>query len=518
MPLNTRMPKGKPLTDQRGDWFGVGLVRRTGRSFSFSGMVRTMASGLAGLLYAGSLAACLSQVSEPPLVVTQVPVEKKTAEQDVLDQRYPAGSRVVRVSPSHKPSEVLILSAGLIASGDPLVSVDGKIVYFAGKVASGGDWQIYSVSSSGGQPKPITTMVGGTMDPAIVGNGDLIFSSPVPKRGETWKPGSKPAALYRQHSGEAAQRLTFGVMAAVEPTVLRDGTILFVSARVVPGASNTPRLGLFTINDDGTEVTPYAVDNDGPSWVRRPRELGEGRIGFLTSTEPDSRMQRAETVRSARPFASRGPLFSFPSSACHAIEPDGQGNVLVCLETRGLMGRSMSGSCAVFRVSREARELSQPIFDDPAWNEVEALPLIERSKPMGHVSAIKPALKTGTILCLNANFTRPSAANSARKAMRVRVLARFNEDKESDLGEVALQADGSFMATVPAETPLGFETLDEQGQIIQKLPPSVWLRPGENRSCLGCHEPYNRSPRNVRPIAAGLPAAKLGEKISAAAP
>ena len=75
-----------------------------------------------------------------------------------------------------------------------------------------------------------------------------------------------------------------------------------------------------------------------------------------------------------------------------------------------------------------------------------------------------------------------------------------------------LRADGSFLAEVPADTPLGFESLDADGRVLHRLAPSLWLRPGENRSCLGCHQPYNRSPRNLRPIAASFPPILLKEK------
>ena len=40
---------------------------------------------------------------------------------------------------------------------------------------------------SGGKPKQVTFARGGAMDPAILPNGDLIFSSPVPTPGELWK-------------------------------------------------------------------------------------------------------------------------------------------------------------------------------------------------------------------------------------------------------------------------------------------------------------------------------------------
>lgn len=476
-------------------------------------------TGLFALMMTLVLAGCRHQTPDGTLVLTQIPLETKSTEKtpDILDALYPPGSRVVCVAPPYRPGEVRVLSSGLIAAGSPLVSTDGKRVYFAGKARLGGAWQIYETPGGGGRPRAVTALEGGAMDPAILGKGDLIFSSPVPKLGETWRT-PKPSALYRQSPGGTPQRLTYGVTGAVEPTVLRDGTILFVSALVTASTNEPTQLGLFTINDDGTEVTAFALDHDGAPWVRRPRELFDGRVGFLAmAAESGAGGIWAEGVRAARPFASRSRLFSFSSGSCRSVEPDSQGALLVCLETRGLSGRSMSGSYAVYRVGSEMKELGAPLFHDPAWHNLEAVPLAARPKPMGHVTAIKPALKFGTILCLNANFTRPSLANASNglavaKVGRVRVLARNGSNSEQVLGEVALQADGSFMATVPAETPIGFEALDDQDRVVRRVPPSVWLRRGENRSCLGCHEPYNRSPRNVRPIAAGLPPVNLAEK------
>ena len=65
------------------------------------------------------------------------------------------------------------------------------------------------------------------------------------------------------------------------------------------------------------------------------------------------------------------------------------------------------------------------------------------------------------------------------------------------------------MAEVPADVPLGFDALDEQGRVLRHEPPLIWVRPGENRSCIGCHEPHNHSPRNLRPLAVEIPAPKL---------
>ena len=68
-----------------------------------------------------------------------------------------------------------------------------------------------------------------------------------------------------------------------------------------------------------------------------------------------------------------------------------------------------------------------------------------------------------------------------------------------------MQADGSFLAEVPADVPLGFETLDDNGRVLRREAPMIWVRPAENRSCIGCHEPHNRAPHNHRPLAVNVP-------------
>ena len=349
------------------------------------------------------------------------------------------------------------------------------------------------------------------MNPVFATKNELIFSSPVPKQDEISN-GQNPAALYAQAPGSSPRRLTFGSTAALEPTALADGRILFVSAHAAPSSGARPSFGLFTINNDGTELTPFALDHDGADLVRRPRELPDGRVAFLADQARDGSGQfMAEAVRSARPFVSRAPLLPFPASRCYSVEPSDLGTLLVCLDTRGSVGRSMTGSSAVYRIGIETNGPGHVLFDDPAWHEVEASALAAHSAPMGHSSAISAKKKTGTLLCLNANFTRASAsgAPAARKAVRVRVLAGACPNECRSLGEIVLQSDGSFMAEVPSDIPLGFETLDAQGEVVQRLPPSLWVRPGENRSCLGCHEPHNRSPRNVRPLAVLAPLAVL---------
>jgi len=120
-----------------------------------------------------------------------------------------------------------------------------------------------------------------------------------------------------------------------------------------------------------------------------------------------------------------------------------------------------------------------------------------------------PTKSTGKILCLNANFSSDISDGAQSPANRVRVLVETSPGNVRVLGEVPVQADGSFLADVPADVPIGFESLDETGRVLRREAPMLWVRPAENRSCIGCHEPRNRSPHNQRPLAVNVPVTRL---------
>jgi hypothetical protein len=436
-----------------------------------------------------------------------------------MDVRYPPGSRVVLLSPPLRTDAAEVLSGGLAAAGDPCVSWDGRWVYFAGKAAESSEWQIYRVRAGGGSPERVTRMPGGAMDPAVAAHGELVFSSPVPKAGRQWT-SPEPAALYGQWPGQAPRRLTFAPDGAADATALRDGRILFVSAAAHDGPRGRRHLCLFTINNDGTEIAAYAGQDDGVDAVRRPRELGDGRIAFLAarSDAPEAR-DWAECVRSAAPFATRANLFAFPSQGCRSVEPTPEGDLLACVDTRGMEGRSMAANAAVYRVAPGAAALGAPVFEDPRWDSIEATCVARRDEPSGHTSIVMPGATHGTILCLNVNDScDPEQDGGSGRATQLRVTVLAGGAQPRVLGTVPVASDGSMLARLPSGVPLGFDALDAAGRVLRHQPPVVWLQPGEIRACVGCHEPRNHSPRNVRPQAVQAEPQRLDLPPEAATP
>ena len=61
------------------------------------------------------------------------------------------------------------------------------------------------------------------------------------------------------------------------------------------------------------------------------------------------------------------------------------------------------------------------------------------------------------------------------------------------LGTVPIEEDGSAHFEMPAGVPFYFQALDEQGMAVQSMRSVTYVHPGEQLSCLGCHEPKHRS-------------------------
>src|SRR6266478_6423292 len=123
-------------------------------------------------------------------------------------------------------------------------------------------------------------MPGGAASPALLPGGRLLFVSPVAKLAGT---NPSVSVLYAQAPGEQAKALTFTSMNVSDLTVLEDGRVLFVGSR--PGETNhgATTCGLFTINNDGTEITDFSRPQNRPAVIRRPRQVGGNRIFYLVS-------------------------------------------------------------------------------------------------------------------------------------------------------------------------------------------------------------------------------------------
>lgn len=69
------------------------------------------------------------------------------------------------------------------------------------------------------------------------------------------------------------------------------------------------------------------------------------------------------------------------------------------------------------------------------------------------------------------------------------------------LGTVPVEDDGSAIFTVPANTPISIQPIDDDGGALQWMRSWFTAMPGETVSCIGCHEDLNQIPIPKRVIA-----------------
>ncbi|MCL2742975.1 MAG: hypothetical protein FWE67_03905 [Planctomycetaceae bacterium] len=67
------------------------------------------------------------------------------------------------------------------------------------------------------------------------------------------------------------------------------------------------------------------------------------------------------------------------------------------------------------------------------------------------------------------------------------------------LGTIPVEKDGSAYFECPAETPVLFQALDSRGRAVQLMRSLTYLQPGENTSCVGCHEHRMQTFASARP-------------------
>ena len=64
------------------------------------------------------------------------------------------------------------------------------------------------------------------------------------------------------------------------------------------------------------------------------------------------------------------------------------------------------------------------------------------------------------------------------------------------IGTVPVEEDGSAHFMVPAQMEVFFQALDENGNAVQSMRSGTYFQPGDNVSCVGCHEPKGQITRS----------------------
>ncbi|HZV92243.1 MAG TPA: hypothetical protein VFF72_03445 [Caldimonas sp.] len=119
--------------------------------------------------------------------------------------------------------------------------------------------------------------------------------------------------------------------------------------------------------------------------------------------------------------------------------------------------------------------------------------------------------------CAPARFIRAVRAVAPMQGMTGMrsAIGETEFEMQQILGYAPIEPDGSFKLTVPANTPIGLAVVNADGLAFQTHTNWIQVRPGERRTCDGCHSPRRGAAINSGATVNSQPASLLPAMASA---
>lgn len=408
------------------------------------------------------------------------------------------GGQIVARVPESAGGSLVVLTGRFHRARSPTVSYDARQLLFAAQRREGGYWQIWRMELDGRDVSQVTRDSTNHGEPAYLPGGRIVYSATV-----EGQDGESGTALYTaRHDGTDVQRITFHPYPDRAPAVLSDGRVLFVT-RGSTGSHGGE--ALFTVRYDGTGAELFHENQEGGHLRGRAWETADAEVVFVESESPDAAAGEVIAVSALRPLRSRRVIAGVSKGRFHSMSADPSGALLVSYR------ETDDTPFTVRWLESGTGELGALIVDDPDHHAVEPVVVAERQPPRSFVSVVDPLKTSGTLYCLDAElFDAPSVDLPGTRNGAVRVFGAGGL-----LGEIPLEADGSFFVEIPSNTPVRFETVDAGGRTIHGPSAWFWVRPNENRGCIGCHEDRESAPPNRVPMAVEQPPVSLTGPVSA---
>ena len=442
---------------------------------------------------------------------------------------------------------------------DPETSYDGQRILFSMR-RDGEDWfNLYEIGAHGTNPVQLTDGPFNDVSGAYLPDGRIVFVSDRSGYLEEYHEERTETLWAMNGDGTAIEQLSFNPGTVFDPTVLRDGRILFslwdVFMLNIPGPDKHETY-LMTIRPDGTEESHFFglrqyqfFNRERHSGIafNQASQMADGTILAISEMGPSI----LDPSRGMDPTSALWPVFPGATTiqlggATHRVHlsPVGSRSTPQALpDGRFLLAATLPGArdLGIYVCDPRTREM-QLVFNDPATAEFDARPiLMERPRP----AVLPPKAKfagaerfrgatqrttgparvpvTGRARFAVVNGRRSDNAQHQRALEQARhywVVEALHTAVTSSshtslatriLGTVPILPDGSAYFEAPADTPLFLVPLDAAGRQIEfdwrypvtSLPGGakqpmmemsyMTARPGELRSCNGCHAPQTEA-------------------------
>ena len=486
-------------------------------------------------------------LANPLLDFDQVLVVRRGADKLGLPQNWQGNcalptnhytNDIAILSLSNAVAKTLFAPTNTVFVGDVDLNFDADKMLFS-MPNGAGRWHVWEMGADGSGLKQVTPeepMVN-QYDACYLPDGGILFNSTAAVAGVPCVAGAIAVAnLFKMSADRSTiRRLCFDQENNWCPTVLNDGRVLYTRWEYTDTPHYFTRL-LFSMNPDGTAQSAYYGSNSywpNSIFYARPIPDVPGKvIGIVSGHHGVTRM--GELILFDPAFGrdeTAGVVQRIPGFG-KKVEPwirDGlvDGSWPKFLHPYPLSDKYFLVSCkpapdvpwGVYLVDVFDNMLR--LYEEPGMAILEPVPFRATVRPPVIPDRVKLDEKEATVF-LNDIYVGPGLKGVPRgtvKSLRVYTYhfaypgmgGHINVgidgpwDVRRLLGTVPVNDDGSAVFKVPANMPLALQPLDKDGQAIQIMRSWFTAMPGENVSCVGCHEKQNSGPAS-RPNKAALQA------------
>jgi len=440
-----------------------------------------------------------SRLEKGMVIATAVPTGIDLAEGEMgTDNRYIPGSQIIalRMDNDTNKTEPVLLTENFYSARAPEISYSGGKMVFSGQRSQHDTWQIFSMDLKSFKVTQITFGKENCTDPSWMPDGRIAFSM----QNEDKLTGPVHRLYACEPEGSDLKQLTFSPNSSFASSIFQDGRILILNEQTFP---QNNRRKMMALRIDGTKSELFYESKESREVIGKGWEAGE-KVYFIEREIEDPKKTCLVSVNQARPLSSFNNLSENISGEFNSLSPGGSEYMLVSYREK----KEQTFSLHAFDLSKQ--ELTKVIYTNPEYHVIEPVLMSERQIPMKLPAIVDESKDKGRLLCLNVDLSMDApGSDDGKKTAKVQI---FGLDEM--IGEVPVEEDGSFYIEIDADTPVRFQTVDAQGEVLEGPSSWIWVRPNEKRSCIGCHEDREMAPDNKVPEAlyAGMMKLPEGER------
>ncbi len=435
--------------------------------------------------------------------------------------------------PLYKPSETHFI-------GDVDLHYDGDRLLFS-MPGTHGRSQIWEMRTDGAGLRQVTPGDEPDVDnydACYLPDGRIVYASTACYQGVPCVAGSDSVAnlCIMNADGSGVRQLCFDQDHDWSPAVLNNGRVLYTRWEYSDLPHSNSRM-LFHMNPDGTDQVEYYGSNSyWPTSVMYARPLpghptavcaivsghhGVPRMGELVLLDPAR--GRREAGGAVQRIPGRGKTVE-PVIADNLVDnPWPKFLHPYPLSDKYFLVSSQPAPGALWGVYLvDVFDNMTLLREEPGQALLEPVPLRPTPKPPVVPDRVKPGEKDAVVYVADI-YAGPGLAGVPRgavKSLRVLSYAFCHRktggllgvvgmdgpwDVKRILGTVPVEEDGSAQFTVPANTPVAVQPLDEKGRAVQIMRSWFTAMPGERLSCVGCHEHKDETPPSKSTLASRRP-------------